>query len=194
MHRETLREDVGDSYKEWETRGGFMTGRRSQCLKGAEWPTTDWRTENTNKEPCLRRGWMGSIQDTWLDFIWLWLWPEPLHISVLWRDSTAKTAANRVVRTLSTHTGGRRRSTWREEDAGETKKSEHKKWKLSEINSFYTFFFCCFWITFKHIQHAGSRTNIQNHTVVFYNLFFAAPKAHQVRLKYLRMVICISFP
>ena len=64
---------------------------------------------------------MGSLEDTWLDFIWSWLWPEPVHISVLWRDSAVKTAANRVVQTLSPH------SDWQRKQAEEKKNKVKKK-------------------------------------------------------------------
>lgn len=117
--KETTREAELRRKKEREMRGGFMDrGGISQCLRRAKWPTTDWRTENTNKEPFLWCEWMGSLEDTWLDFIWSWLWPEPVHISVLWRDSTAKTAANRVVRTLSPHLDWWRKQEEREEKSG----------------------------------------------------------------------------
>lgn len=123
MHHKTLKETTREAElrrkarERWE--GDLWTGGISQCLRRAKWPTTNWRTENTNKEPFLWCEWMGSLEDTWLDVIWSWLWPEPVHISVLWRDSTAKTVANRVVRTLSPHLDWKRKQQEGEEKSGD---------------------------------------------------------------------------
>lgn len=82
--------------KRWRG-GGIKEGEGHQrfmdTLAWSPHPVGGYQKSDGSKiqtqSPFLWREWMGSLEDTWLPFICSWLWPEPVHISALWQDSTS---------------------------------------------------------------------------------------------------------
>lgn len=70
-------------------RGGFMVRTISQCLRPAEWPTTDWQPENTNKERFFYDG-NGWARWKTLDWILFGCGFGPSHSIFLFYEATQR--------------------------------------------------------------------------------------------------------